>query len=90
MYSYYKEQCYSDADAIYRYGGGEGPIHYAGFHCTGDETGLANCTVTQDGRVQVVSGCLHFEDAGVVCANSKPIIYVDRSIKPLITQNLAI
>ena len=58
-----------DADAFYRYGGGSGPIYYAGFHCTGEETSLIDCAVDQEASFEEIANCQHFEDAGVHCTN---------------------
>ena len=55
----------TDADALYKYGGGSGPIHYANFQCSGHETHLVDCSVGPQ------FFCFHFEDAGVRCSNSK-------------------
>jgi deleted-in-malignant-brain-tumors protein 1 len=53
------------ADALYAYGGGLGIIRFEGFHCTGDESHLVNCSVEHSGLDVVY--CRHFDDAGVRC-----------------------
>ena len=58
----------TDADALYEYGDGSGPIHYVNFQCTGDETHLVNCSVG------AFFSCSHSEDAGVRCTDSKLMI----------------
>ena len=60
----------SDADALYRYGGGSGPIHFAGFHCSGSESSLLNCPVNRAGSA-LITNCGHHEDAGVRCSNGR-------------------
>ena len=57
-----------DADALYAYGGGSGPIHFAGFQCHGNESYLINCSVS---HTMSVIHCRHREDAGVRCPNGK-------------------
>ena len=54
----------SDAVALISYGGGSGPIHYAEFHCTGNETRLVNCTANDS--PQDPPQCDHARDPGVV------------------------
>ena len=61
----------SDADALYRYGGGSGPIHYAGFACSGAESALAACLVVQNASIADITNCRHFEDAGVRCTDGR-------------------
>ena len=61
---------FSDADALYRYGGGSGPIHFAGFHCSGNESTLLRCPVDRSG-VTEITNCGHHEDAGVRCTSGK-------------------
>ena len=58
---------YIGADAVYQYGGGSGPIHYAGFQCAGNETHLVNCSADDQG----IRDCQHNEDAGVRCQSGK-------------------
>ena len=58
-----------DAESLYAYGGGSGPIHFAGFQCRGDESHLVNCSVDFSGPAVVP--CQHFEDAGVRCPSGE-------------------
>ena len=51
-----------DADALYDYGDGSGPVHFSEFHCTGNETHLLNCSVDEDIAISVY--CVN---AGVRC-----------------------
>ena len=44
------------------FGVGSGPILLDDVQCTGDESLLVNCTYNPN------HNCIHFEDAGVVCA----------------------
>ena len=62
---------FADADALYRYGGGSGPIHYAGFACSGAESALAACLVEQNASIANITNCRHFEDAGVRCTDGR-------------------
>ena len=63
---------FPDPDALYRYGGGSGPIHYSGFQCTGTEMQLAHCQVDRrNSSVTPITNCIHFEDAGVQCTSGK-------------------
>ena len=55
-----------DADALYQYGGGSGPIH-GGFRCTGNETHLVNCSFDDE----VAKYCLHSQDVGVRCLSGE-------------------
>ncbi|CAI8020958.1 Neurotrypsin [Geodia barretti] len=58
------------ADAIYRYGGVSGLIHYAGFRCDGTETQLSLCPADQiNSSTTQITNCQHLEDAGVRCTN---------------------
>ena len=63
-----------DAEALYRFGGGSGPIHYSGFQCSGVETELAKCTVERNASLFEDIGCVHNQDAGVRCRNGKPLL----------------
>ena len=54
-----------DPDALFRFGGGSGPIHFSGFQCSGAESHLVNCFWSHD------YNCSHFEDAGVRCLSGK-------------------
>ena len=58
---------YADARALYRRGGGSGPIHSDEIHCTGSETHLENCST---GYRTV---CDHSNDVGVVCPSGEYI-----------------
>ena len=58
-----------DADALDTYGGGSGPIVYAGFQCCGNETHLINCSVEHSGLGVIT--CMHDEDAGVRCPSGE-------------------
>ena len=58
---------YTDARALYRRGGGSGPIHSNEIHCTGSETHLVNCST---GYRTV---CDHSNDVGVVCPSGEYI-----------------
>ena len=58
---------YTDADALYEYGGGSGPIHFPEVNCTGNEIHLVNCSV------EYRYTCYHFEDAGVRCLDCKSV-----------------
>ena len=68
-----------DAVALYAYGGGSGLIHFSGFHCTGNESHLINCSVEyseyQNSSSQYSGSedvyCRHNDDAGVVCPSSE-------------------
>ena len=63
-----------DPEALYRYGGGSGPIHFAGFRCHGNESCLVNCSVDFSGLA--VIHCRHYEYAGVRCPSGEvEIIY---------------
>ena len=62
---------YSDADALYSYGGGSDPIHYAGFQCSGTETHLVNCAIATNASLVQEINCVHDEDAGVRCTNGE-------------------
>lgn len=64
----------ADAEALYRFGGGSGPIHYSGFQCSGVETELAKCTVERNASLFQDIGCVHNQDAGVRCRNGKPLL----------------
>ena len=55
-----------DADALYQYGGGSGPIH-SGFQCTGNETHLVNCSFDD----KVARYCPHSQDVGVRCLSGE-------------------
>ena len=54
------------------FGEGSGPINLDNVQCTGNETLLVDCPHV------TAHNCFHFEDAGVVCANSS---CTDRSIR---------
>ncbi|XP_011408713.1 PREDICTED: scavenger receptor cysteine-rich domain superfamily protein-like [Amphimedon queenslandica] len=52
------------------YGQGSGPIFLSGLKCTGTESNLLNCS--RD--VLDAEYCRHYEDAGVACQGSYPVI----------------
>ena len=58
-----------DAEALYRYREGSGPIHYSGFHCSGKETQLAHCNVDRNASLFEGIPCDHAEDAGIRCTD---------------------
>ena len=60
----------TDADALFRFGGGSGPIHFAGFQCNGSESHLLNCSISVDSSTELIL-CLHSEDAGVRCRSGE-------------------
>ncbi|CAI8020957.1 Galectin-3-binding protein A [Geodia barretti] len=69
------------ADAIYRYGGVSGLIHYAGFRCDGTETQLSLCPADQiNSSTTQITNCQHLEDAGVRCTNGTPRVLPPRSV----------
>ena len=69
MYHVSSDELAPDAEALYRYGGGSGLIHFAGFRCHGDESHLVNCSVDFSGLA--VIHCRHSEDAGVRCPSGE-------------------
>ena len=78
----------SDAEALYSYGGGSGPIHYAGFQCSGTETHLVNCAVATNASLVQEINCVHDEDAGVRCTNGKQFSYFNATSKYLFVRFL--
>ena len=46
------------------FGAGSGPINLDDVQCTGNETNLLNCQFNPN------HNCVHFEDAGVMCADA--------------------
>ena len=62
----------TDADALFRFGGGSGPIHHSEFQCNGSESHLLNCSISVDSSTERVQ-CLHSEDAGVRCRSGETI-----------------
>ena len=46
------------------FGAGSGPINLDDVQCTGNENSVLNCTFNPN------HNCVHFEDAGVMCANA--------------------
>ena len=71
-----------DPDALFRFGGGSGPIHFSGFQCSGAESHLVNCFWSFD------YNCSHFEDAGVRCLSGKHVIVHPSCIKLIVLANL--
>ena len=60
----------TDADAVFRFGGGSGPIHFAEFQCSGSESHLLNCSISIDSSIESIP-CGHSEDAGVRCLSGE-------------------
>ena len=71
----------SDAEALYRYGGGSDPMHYSGFHCSGSETRLEHCEVDRNSSLFERINCIRAEVAGVRCTNGELL----RQEMPIIT-----
>ena len=59
-----------DPEALIRFGGGSGPIHFSAFRCIGTESHLINCN-SQSTDIS----CSHYQDAGVKCSNGEPNFY---------------
>lgn len=64
-----------DAEALYLYREGSGPIHYSGFRCSGKEAKLAHCSVDRNASLFQEIPCEHIEDAGIRCADGISKIY---------------
>ena len=60
-----------DPDGLLRFGGGSGPIHFAGVRCSGNENNLLDCPIDFVGNQ--ITHCQHFEDAGVRCLNGEGV-----------------
>ena len=63
-----------DPEALIRFGGGSGPIHFSAFRCIGIESSLMNCN-PQSTNIH----CSHYQDAGVKCSNGEPNFYKGES-----------
>ena len=67
---------YPDAHALSHYGGGSGPIHFAGIFCNGNETQLADCPVLRTGDTDRPNVCgSHYNVAGVRCPSGELLLY---------------
>lgn len=66
--------CVVDPEALIRFGGGSGPIHFSAFRCIGTESQLLECN-SQSTDIR----CSHYQDAGVNCINGEPNFYKGES-----------
>ena len=57
---------FTDADALYQYESGSGPIHYLSFQCSGNESQLTDCP--HEEYFVNITNCGHHRDAGVWCS----------------------
>ena len=67
----------------YYFGEGSGPIHLSRAECRNDDTTLINCAIDKTG----INGCVHSEDAGVICMGKACMMWVYIYIRRFQKQN---